>query len=333
MRASRHPTTQALWRAPPEMENDNDADNLMDQMDQPATPSRTAAAIASPCVPDGPEGPDGPDNVPSPEPPSTRPNPFDDSDLSARKRRRTSGSVSASPPPSTSASTNVLASASASASTSAPASASASARQGDAEDKPSLKHFGTNATAPDQQPIAAAMAAGEKLELPHTPKTPTDSAKSSPTPLSSNKVTINLRKAVDTDLATAGSISSSLNDEEAPPVVSDTTSPDQAEVITGDQPQRKSGDNTSQMSDSASPPVELVAISDNENGESDDEMAFSVDDKATGILHSELLPLDPTLQFPYIHQNEEPSLPLLRIINHFRAGELSYITISVQPQY
>lgn len=76
------------------------------------------------------------------------------------------------------------------------------------------------------------------------------------------------------------------------------------------------------MSDSASPPVELIAISDNENGESDDEMAFSVDDGLTGILSGESLPRDPTLHFPYIQDNEDPSQPLHRFIHHFKTGTI-----------
>lgn len=277
---------------------DNDTDS---QTDQPASPTGNVAATASPNDPDH-------SHAPSPDPPSTRPNPFDDSELSARKRRRTSGS--ASPPPS--ASVSASASASPGASTSGKISA---------DDKSAVKRSSTSTMIMGQQSKNTGTPSAEKIELPCTPRTPTDSAKSSsPTPLSSSKVTINLRKVADPATDSAETFLPSLSNDEALPVISNVTGDGQQKMTVEESQRARSGEETAQMSDSASPPVELIAISDDENEESDDEMAFSVDEKATGILSRELVPLDPTPQFPYIQRNEEPSLPLLRFIHHFKAG-------------
>jgi hypothetical protein len=186
-------------------------------------------------------------------------------------------------------------------------------------------HFSTGTSTPDQQPDAldAVPPTEEKLELPHTPKTtPTDSAKSnSPTPLSSSKVTINLRRVAEpTPESTEGTSPSPTGTKKAPPILSNVTSDGQLKMPTMEQTRPSSGEETPQMSDSASPPVELITISDDEDGESDNEMAYSVDDGVTGISGNELSPPDPTPLFPYIQRNEEPSLPLLRFINHFKAG-------------
>ncbi|KAF5138593.1 hypothetical protein E5D57_002379 [Metarhizium anisopliae] len=286
---------------------DNDTDS---QTDQPASPTGNVAATASPNDPDH-------SHAPSPDPPSTRPNPFDDSDLSARKRRRTSGS--ASPPPSASASASASVSASASASASASPDASTSGKIS-ADDKSAVKRSSTSTMIMGQQYKNTGTPSAEKIELPCTPRTPTDSAKSSsPTPLSSSKVTINLRKVADPATDSAETFLPSLSNDEALPVISNVTGDGQQKMTVEESQRARSGEETAQMSDSASPPVELIAISDDENEESDDEMAFSVDEKATGILSRELVPLDPTPQFPYIQRNEEPSLPLLRFIHHFKA--------------
>jgi ubiquitin carboxyl-terminal hydrolase 34 len=286
---------------------DNDTDS---QMDQPATPTRIGAATASPNDPEHGQ-------APSPDPPSTRPNPFDDSDLSARKRRRTSGS--ASPPPSSVSPTQ-------SPSGLAPADTSSA-----------VINPGTSKTNPDKQPgnPDAAPPAAEKSELPHTPKsTTTCSAKSSsPTPLSSSKVTINLRRLGDPGHEAAAKTSLSPDGGNSPARVnSDITSDGEQNMVVDHMLHAMSAEQTPDMSDSGSPAVELIAISDDEDGESDDEMTFSVDgQRAARILSKELLSPDPTFQFPYIQRNEEPSLPLLRFIHHFKAGQSLNLSHQANP--
>ncbi|OAA44825.1 Peptidase C19, ubiquitin carboxyl-terminal hydrolase 2 [Metarhizium rileyi] len=281
---------------------DNDTDS---QTDQPASPTGNIAATTSP------NGP-GHSHAPSPDPPSTRPNPFDDSDLSSRKRRRTSGS--ASPPPSPAAAVSATASLSAGASASSGASTS---EQSFLDARPSVQHSSTGAMGQGQQSENVVAPGAHQTELPHTPKQPVDSPRSSsPTPLSSSKVTINIKKAADPVTQPAVT---SLSSDSAPPLLSTSTFDGQQDMAIEEERNSEPGEETRQMSDSASPPVELIAISDNENEESDDEMAFSVEEKATRLLRRGIAPLDPTLHFPYIQNDEEPSMPLLRFIHHFKA--------------
>ncbi|KAK2595575.1 hypothetical protein QQS21_006686 [Conoideocrella luteorostrata] len=251
------------------------------QMNQPSTPNPTTAARVSP---------NEHDSAPSPDPPSTRPNPFDDSDLLARKRRRTSGSVSPPPPSS-------------------------------AHDKSPPRNMAiaipidTNTTAVDRQDHIKGMMATESSEVFPRPQTPTNSAQSSSTPLSSSKVTLNLRKT--TDPAPISESTSPTTLHEASPVTKDTiVIPEDSNMGLRNDEHPKSNVETPQLSDSASPPVELIALSENEAAESDDEMAFSVQEQAVGIIGSDLLPYDPIFQFPYTEPDEDPTAPLQRLITY-----------------
>lgn len=263
---------------------DNTSDN---QMDRPSTPTDAAAARLSP---------DDKDHVPSLDPPSTRPNPFDDSDLLARKRRRTSGS--ASPPP--------------------------SASTQDKMPTPLSNHLsaeatGANHTAFDQQVQDEAVTATEIPELLHTPQAPTFIAPNSSTPLSSSKVTINLRNSNGLALDASGPSSPTSKQLTSPTITNNGSHAGENVAYTKNEqlPETTNvGTYPKSRSNSTSPPVELVSVSDTSSEEGDDKMMFSVDDKAAAIVGHDLPSFDPILQFPYSEPEDDPSTPLHRLLEY-----------------
>ncbi|QUC22213.1 uncharacterized protein UV8b_06454 [Ustilaginoidea virens] len=262
-------------------------------MDEPSTLPRTVGSRDSP---------DEHDNIlPSPEPPTTRPNPFDDCDLSARKRRRTSGSMS--PPLSP-------------------------------DNKPSPTHIVANITTSPtnlhrREQHAPALGAIEGSDIICTPQTPASGsrAKSSSTPASSSRVTLNLKKTnslplVVQDLASPASMHGSINTDL---LAEETTLVEEPHL-------EKTGSNTPQLSDSTSPSVEAVALSGNEAGESDDELTFQADKKITRVLGHRLPLVDPISQFPYSEPNEDPYAPLMRLIHYLSSHSPVDGKIIVQVQ-
>ncbi|QPH16557.1 hypothetical protein C2857_001230 [Epichloe festucae Fl1] len=263
---------------------DNTSDN---QMDRPSTPTDAAAARISP---------DDKDYVPSLDPPSTRPNPFDDSDLLARKRRRTSGS--ASPPPS--------------------ASTPSTQDKTPLSNHISAEATGANHTAFGQQVQDEVVTATEIPELLHTPQAPTFIAPNSSTPLSSSKVTINLRNSNGLALD-ASEPSSPTSKQLTSPTITDNGSHAGGSIVYAKNeqlPKTNVGTSPKSRSNSTSPPVELISVSDMSSEEGDDKMVFSVDDKAAAIVGHDLPSFDPILQFPYSEPEDDPSTPLHRLLEY-----------------
>lgn len=229
----------------------------------------------------------------SPDPPSTRPNPFDDGDISARKRRRTSGSQSPGPR------------------------------------HESMEPHKSHARTPDDDRSAAHTTAAmiwdhdDSTEIPKTPKKPSPSPVGSSTPLSSSKVTLNIRKANEPQSSELSSPSPhhKRGGSTQPPAPGRTVKSGGASKSAGTedgQPDYRTP-NSSQPS-SASPPVELVAISDDEIEQDDDRMSFSVDDRALGSIDSDRTLLDPTGQFPYTELDEDPLEALQRLLQFLITG-------------
>ncbi|KAG5950854.1 hypothetical protein E4U53_004309 [Claviceps sorghi] len=286
-------------------------DTSNSRMDRASTPTD---AIATKSVPEGQ------DSVSLPDPPSTRPNPFDDSDLLARKRRRTSGSASASPPPpSASSGDNTHKNHKTTLNNQVNVSNSGASN-------PGANNPGANNSDLDQQRQDEVVTAAHVAESLRTPRTPMYCAPSNSTPLSSSKVTINLRNLHDSALgASAPSSPTSMR-------LAHDVNPDSRRRTRGEtgyfdsaqQPQPQMDIGTSKnietspksRSDSTSPPVELITISDVDSEDSDDEMVFSVDDKAAGIISNDMTSLDPILQFPYSEPDDDPSAPLHRLLEY-----------------
>ncbi|KAG6241756.1 hypothetical protein E4U25_005574 [Claviceps purpurea] len=227
----------------------------------------------------------------SPELPSTRPNPFDEGDALARKRRRTSGS--ASPP-------------------------SPALPRGEAHAASLSNHVNASETGAND-----AIPAVQVAESLHTPRTPVNSlpfncAPNSSTPPSSSKVTLNLKNsnglAVD-----APEPSSPSNMRPASDIVTDSRSHTEAETMdsnTEQQPQMPAGASPKSTSDSISPPVELIVVSDADSEDGNDEMVLSYEENATGFGGNEFSSSNPILQFPFSEPDDDPSAPLHRVLDY-----------------
>ncbi|KAG6074888.1 hypothetical protein E4U30_001701 [Claviceps sp. LM220 group G6] len=236
---------------------------------------------------------DPPSKRSSPELPSTRPNPFDEGDVLARKRRRTSGS--ASPP-------------------------SPALPRGEAHAASLSNHVNVNASEPSANDAIPAVQVAESLHTPRTPVNflPFDCAPNSSTPPSSSKVTLNLKNsnglAVD-----ALQPSSPSNMRPASDIVTDSRSHTEAETTdynTGQQPQMPAGASPKSTSDSISPPVELIVVSDADSEEGNDDMVLSYEENATGFGGNEFSSLNPILQFPFSEPDDDPSAPLHRVLDY-----------------
>ncbi|KAK6446940.1 ubiquitin carboxyl-terminal hydrolase 34 [Trichoderma asperellum] len=203
----------------------------------------------------------------SPEPSSTRPNPFDDSDVSSRKRRRTSASGS----PSASVETGV--------------------HRSDSGSSP-FSTVNTSVAALDDK-----MKVDQDAEQPRTPPQRVNSPAFSPEPPTSSRVTINLRNAP-------------YSDSTASPSAPQYFSPSKVRIQTPEEDQvQKSieeeadldlalnsggGLGNAQASPvaSPSPPVEVIAIQEDDSVAEEVELVF---DQA--LLDSSIT--DPTMEFPY----------------------------------
>lgn len=286
---------------------DDTSNSQMDRPSKPADVTDVTVATVATVAADATDAatskllPEDLDAVSSPDPPSTRPNPFDDTDLLARKRRRTSGS--ASPPPSASTDENAH-----------------STHKTTLNSNIDASRTGADDADLDQQHQRQdeAVTAAHVAESLHTPRTPTHCAPNNSTPISSSRVTINLRNS--NGLAVAVSEPSSPTAMRlAHDINTDSRQHTGEEMVyTGSAQQSQMDVVTSPKSrlDSTSPPVELITISDLESEESDDEMIFSVDDKATGIISHDMASFNPILQFPYSEPDDDPSAPLHRLLEY-----------------
>lgn len=203
----------------------------------------------------------------SPEPSSTRPNPFDDSDVSSRKRRRTSASGS----PSASVETGV--------------------HRSDSGSSP-FSTVNTSVAALDDK-----MKVDQDPEQPRTPPQRVNSPAFSPEPPTSSRVTINLRNAP-------------YSDSTASPSAPQCFSPSKVRIQTPEEDQvQKSIEEEADLDlalnsggglgnahaspvASPSPPVEVIAIQEDDSIAEEVELVF---DQA--LLDSSIT--DPTMEFPY----------------------------------
>ncbi|PHH89689.1 hypothetical protein CDD83_5495 [Cordyceps sp. RAO-2017] len=217
-------------------------------MDSPSTPSAA------------------PDHHESPEPAVvTRPNPFDDSDLSSRKRRRTS--LSGSPAASL--------------------------------------EFANDASAlagPDAQgPVpATAMNVDGSSERPKTPDPP-----ASPVDPPSSKVTINLRRRTDSASPTATLVSSVSQPDAKPSLPASAVPADGAEASDTAMANAADPGSKSPRSSplSTSPPIELINVPEVDDRD-DDNMNYTTDDLAEDTVAGSLHIADPTSHFPYNEPDE-----------------------------
>lgn len=208
----------------------------------------------------------------SPELSSTRPNPFDDSDVSSRKRRRTSASGSP------------------------PASIETGLHRSDSGSSP-FSTINTSVTALDDKMMDDKMKVDQGSQQPRTPPQTANSPALSPEPPTSSRVTINLRNAPYSDSTASPS---------APPYFS----PSKVRIQTPEEDQvQKSIEEEADLGlalnaggglgiahaspvASPSPPVEVIAIPEDD----------SVADEVELVIDQSLLdgPMeDPTAEFPY----------------------------------
>lgn len=203
----------------------------------------------------------------SPETSSTRPNPFDDSDVSSRKRRRTSASGS----PSASVETGV--------------------HRSDSGSSP-FSTVNTSVVALEDK-----MKVDQDSDQPRTPPQNVNSRVFSPEPPTSSRVTINLRNAP-------------YSDSTASPSAPQYFSPSKVRIQTPEEDQvQKSIEEEADLglgldSDgglgiahaspvaSPSPPVEAIAIQEDDSAAEEVELVFD-----QSLLDSPIT--DPTTEFPY----------------------------------
>ncbi|KYK55829.1 hypothetical protein DCS_07793 [Drechmeria coniospora] len=224
--------------------------------------------------------------------PSTRPNPFDDSELSSRKRRRTSVSGS----PTTSLDT---------ANTVHEVSSSATLDLG------------------DQQEPAGAMVLSGKLESPLTPER-TARDQGSPTEPPSSRVTINLRKRDDSVSPVPSPVHGIPN-----PAMHSPCRPAMAREAPVDDYESSSA-SAGSTSPSGSPPVELIAITEDDQAydDGDAEMECSSAGLAADLLGDDLLLNDPMVQFPYVEPDEAICDTLQRLV-HYLSSKDTVIDVNI----
>ncbi|CAM1502884.1 Fc.00g076600.m01.CDS01 [Cosmosporella sp. VM-42] len=215
------------------------------------------------------------DRAASSEPTTTRPNPFDDTDISSRKRRRTSTSKS----PATSLDiVNPIRD-----------SSSSSTLEGD-----TAGSHNSEAIKLDKEPV--------------TPQTPEHlcSSEDSPIEQPSSRVTLNLRHVPPSETMSSSPASPSA----VPKEESFISSADEVKTSVEDTevemvpPPAQTVDTPQSSSSSESPPIELVSI------QSDDEMAFT----DISIIGQDRALVDPLRQFPYRDAEETLLATLHRLI-------------------
>ncbi|KAM0377039.1 hypothetical protein HYE67_003686 [Fusarium culmorum] len=216
--------------------------------------------------------PDHPDRAASAEASSTRPNPFDDSDISSRKRRRTS--LSGSP-------ANFL----------------------DAENP---IRDSSSSTTLDIDPVLPRPDTGaDSLTDPVAPETPGSGSRMGdpPTEPPSSMVTLNLRNATQKDSSSLPSSPTTAAQravtENATDAVNDHVqeSVEDSEVYMSQAPQGNDFSRPS-SSQSATPPIEVISI------QSDEDMMSDYQSAGLSVVDSDLVAIDPVHEFPFNEPNE-----------------------------
>ncbi|KAM0264096.1 hypothetical protein ACHAQJ_000841 [Trichoderma viride] len=218
----------------------------------------------------------------SPEPSSTRPNPFDDSDVSSRKRRRTSASGS----PSASVETGV--------------------HRSDSGSSP-FSTVNISVAALDDT-----MKVDQGSEQPRTPPQNINSPTFSPEPPTSSRVTINLRNAPYSDSTTSPG---ALQDSSPSKIRIQTPDEDKIQKSIEEEAEldlvlnSDGGLGIAQPSSTASPspPVQVIAIQDDDGVADGDAMAFGRSFLDNSMVGRDLVAADPTAQFPF--REMEDTLP------------------------
>ncbi|KAF7537718.1 hypothetical protein G7Z17_g12797 [Cylindrodendrum hubeiense] len=211
---------------------------------------------------------DHPDRSDSAEPSSTRPNPFDDGDISSRKRRRTSLSGS---PGASHDTVNPI---------------HESSRSSTLEGEPSLS---------DDVPAA------EVHREPITPRTPEQRCVSHEpaTEPSSSMVTINLRNAPQKDEASSSPVSPSPSAKGLSNNVAPSARPDNVKSSVEDPevdmsaPTQSLDTPQSSSSCSGSPPIEIITVP------SDDDMPSGRQSVDLSMSGEDLVLIDPVQDFPF----------------------------------
>ncbi|KAH6965506.1 hypothetical protein EDB82DRAFT_300975 [Fusarium venenatum] len=227
------------------------------------------------------------DRAASAEASTTRPNPFDDSDISSRKRRRTS--LSGSPANSLDA-TNPI-------------------------------HDSSSSTTLDTDPaLPRPGSAADSPTVPVAPETPESGSHicDPPTEPPSSMVTLNLRNATQKD---SSSLPSSPTTAARPAVTENSTyavsgnvqeSVEDSEV---DMIQAPQDDDISRpsSSQSATPPIEVVSI------QSDEDMMSDYQSTGLSLVESDLVAIDPVNEFPFNEPNESLEGMAARLANYLGA--------------
>lgn len=210
----------------------------------------------------------------SPESSSTRPNPFDDSDVSSRKRRRTSASGS----PSASIETGVHPS-----------------------DSGSSPFSAINIT---PAALDTKMKVDQGSDQPRTPPQNVDSPTFPPEPPTSSRVTINLRNAPYSDSTT----SPTALQYSSPSKVRLTTPEEDRVQKSVEETELDVATNAdgglgiaqrSSAAASPSPPVEVITIQDDDGVADEDPMIFDGSLLDGSVVDPDPIFADPTTQFPY----------------------------------
>ncbi|KAK6701638.1 hypothetical protein SNK04_011556 [Fusarium graminearum] len=228
--------------------------------------------------------PDHPDRAASAEASSTRPNPFDDSDISSRKRRRTS--LSGSP-----------------------------ANSLDAENP--IRDSSSSTTLDIDPALPRPDTAADSLTDSVAPETPGSGSRMGdpPTEPPSSMVTLNLRNATQKH---SSSLPSSPTTAAQPAVTKNATdavndhvqeSVEDSEVYMSQAPQ---GNNFSRpsSSQSATPPIEVISI------QSDEDMMSDYQSAGLSVVDSDLVAIDPVHEFPFNEPNESLEGIMMRLATY-----------------
>lgn len=241
------------------------------------------------------EPPNPPHHTNSPEANSTRPNPFDDSDVASRKRRRTS--LSGSPARSLGGSHS-------------PRDEPTSITPPNADDDTS-----DNAMNIDNQPTA-----------PKTPERRSNSRRSTPNPPSS-KVTINLRNNNPDGNVDSPSPSVPTGSLESNATAQQEATSFEPRVVVDSLPTASQSSRSTSSLSSGSPPVELVTVPDTDN--EDDILVVDPIDGVQAVGREQNV-LDPTENFPYHEAHEHRSDTVQRLV-HYISQSMSALPISPIP--
>ncbi|KAJ4264812.1 hypothetical protein NW762_005055 [Fusarium torreyae] len=240
--------------------------------------------------------PDLPDRAASAEASSTRPNPFDDGDISARKRRRTSLSGS----PATSLDTvNPI-------------------------------HDSSSSTTLDTDPVLPRPgSAAETPSDPVAPKTPEPDSPmcDPPTEPPSSMVTLNLRNAPRNDSSSSLPSPSPVAQPAAAKNATDTAndqikeSVEDSEVEMVPAPPQSVDTPRSSLSRSASPPIEVITV------QSDDGMISDRQSVGVEIVGDDPILIDPVCDFPFREPDETLEGMATRLANYLSNRKAYYSTL------